>query len=384
MNTMTPRQRILAAARHKPVDGIPMMLWIEPHTLLKISQSVVRPRKTADRILLDGIAAVQDLAPTDELRNAAPFLSMLASPDYLAQLGTDMIEFPWSDPLSFVKDVRFDSGKLRVTDIYGAEHGMMGLYMEITKVPCATPEELDRYRFPRISNHLLRQSIRAFRRAHPGIAVDAAVPGVQDVSQWFMGLENLYLWMAMYPDIVNRFFNRMLEHTLGVIRGLLRAGADIITILDDYGAQGRLLISKKMWNEFSYPCLNRQCEEVHRHGGIVMLHSCGFVQPLLDRIVDAGVDMLQSFQPGAGNNLQQAKAEFGDRLCFVTGIDSQQLPGMSPAQVRDSVLENLRIGSEGGGFVLATNHALQVDTPAENLHALFDTLRSIRKRTNGS
>ncbi|MFA6451582.1 MAG: uroporphyrinogen decarboxylase family protein, partial [bacterium] len=364
--------------RHEPVDRIPLMLWIEPHTALKISQHVIKPKSVANRLLFDGLAALQSAMPTEELRNVVPMLSYLGSADYFIQLGTDIVEFQWFSPLSFVKDFRIEDKKLVITDVYGIERSMMGLYLEMTKHPCDTIEDLDRYRFPRMPNRQLHNSIRAFKRAHPGIAVAVDIPGIQDVSMWFMGMEKLYLWMAMHPDNMKRFQQRFLAHTLDLIRGLCKAGADIITILDDYGAQNRMLISKKMWEEFTFPCLKRQCEETHKGDGIVMLHSCGHVQPLLEGIADAGVDMLQSFQPRAGNDLAKAKEEFGNRLCFVTGIDSQSLGGMTPDEVRAAVRESVRIGGEGGGFVLATNHALQVDTPAENLKALFETLDEVR------
>ena len=378
MNKMTSRERVLAAARHEPVDRLPVMLWVEPHAMLKMSQGAVRPSNPAVRFLFDGIENVKNALPEGQARGATPFLTYLCAVDYLSQLGTDIVEFSWFDPLTYIKAVRLDNGKIVAKDVYGVERSMMGLYLEVSKVPCATPEELDRYKFPHLSNRGLYEGIKLFKKTHPGLAVAVDVPGIQDVSQWFMGMENLYMWMALYPDVIKRFFEKFLLHTIELTKGIMQAGADIITILDDYGAQKRMLISKRMWEEFSFPCLKRQCEEVHRRGGVVMLHSCGYVQPLLGGIVDAGVDIIQSFQPAAGNDFRTAKAEFGDRICFATGIDSQTLGGKTPAEVRESILESVSIGAPGGGYILSTNHALQVDAPDENIKALFDTLEEIK------
>lgn len=377
MKKMTSRERVLAAARRQPVDRPPLMLWIEPHTLVKIAEEIEKPKQLPDRIFFEAITGLKNLLPDEDLGRIVPLLAFLNSTGFMMQLGGEIVEFPWHNPISFARKIRIENKRPIITDMYGAEHSIMGLYLEITKNPCSTPEELDRYKFPRIDNSMLRYSIGMFRRAHPGMAVSVDIPGVQDVSQWFMGMENLYLWMASNPDVIKRFFKKMLDHTLDLIRDAFKAGADMITILDDYGGQGRMLISKRMWEEFTFPCLRRQCELAHSLGGVVMLHSCGHVQPLLDKFVEAGVDILQSFQPAAGNDFEKAKREFGDRLSFATGIDSQTLAAMTPGEVRESVLGNYRIGSEGGGYILATNHALQVDTPVENLRALFDTLREI-------
>ena len=36
------------------------------------------------------------------------------------------------------------------------------------------------------------------------------------------------------------------------------------------------------------------------------------------------MDILQTFQPKAGNDFAAAYAQYGDRVCFNTGIDIQQ------------------------------------------------------------
>jgi uroporphyrinogen decarboxylase len=147
---------------------------------------------------------------------------------------------------------------------------------------------------------------------------------------------------------------------------------------DDYGTQQSMMMSKAMWERFTFPCLKRQCGEVHRLGGLAMLHSCGYVAPLLDKIVEAGVDMLHPFQPLPGNDLAAAKAEFGNRLCFVTGIDVQKFPAMKPEEVRETMLAAARTAAPGGGFILCPTNFLQEDAPLENFMIMFDTIRDIQ------
>ncbi len=376
---MTPRERILAAAKHMPVDKLPVMIWVEAHAAVKTATRVVRPKKLTDRAFFDTVDTLQTLIPKKEIRNTVPLLASLVTNEYLVELGSDIVNFTWATNTDSLKGFRLENGAPVITDVYGAERRIMGLYLELTGHPCKTPEDLDAYVMPELMWDKIFAGLTAFKKKHPDIAVSADCPGIQDVSQWFMGMENLYTWMALHPDKIKNFFEKMLDHSLKIIRSAMKAGADVVLIYDDYGAQNRLLISKKMWEKFSYPCIRRQCEEVHKHGGLVMLHSCGYVQPLLDRIVDAGVDMIQSFQQGAGNDLASAKKEFGDKICFVTGMDSQMIPAMTPAEVRESIISNARTGRIGGGFVLGTNHAIQVDTPVENLKALFDTIKIARE-----
>ena len=84
-----------------------------------------------------------------------------------------------------------------------------------------------------------------------------------------------------------------------------------------------------------------------------MLHSCGYQLPFLSYYVEAGVDILQTFQRKAGNDFAAAYAQYGDRLCFNTGIDIQQGESMTPAELSDDVLRSYRTGGKKAGTYLA-------------------------------
>jgi uroporphyrinogen-III decarboxylase len=114
-----------------------------------------------------------------------------------------------------------------------------------------------------------------------------------------------------------------------------------------------------------------------------MMHSCGFQTPFLDYYVEAGVDILQAFQPKAGNDFATAYAKYGDRLAFATGIDIQLGEQMSPQEMRESILSSYRIGKLHGRHILAMTHMLQFTMPAENIRAIFATVREIQAGLHG-
>ncbi len=375
---MTSRERVKAAAKRKPVDKIPLMLWLEPHTTLKLATGPMPPRNPLYRGVFDGLRLLSDNLPSKELRNGAPLLAYAVQADYQRELGADIVDFHFCIYPLMVKNFTLNRDGFSVTDIYGVTRGMGGMYLESTGHPCETKEALDQYVFPDLSNPLRYSHIAAYRAMHPDAAIAVMCPGVQDWSQQWHKMEKLYGGMILYPDTIERFFRKMAEHTLQIIRGVLRAGADIVLIGDDYGTHNSMLMSKKMWERFTFPCLKMQCEEIHRHGGIAMLHSCGFVMPLLDKIVEAGVDMLHPLQQTAGNDLSAAKAAYGDRLTFVTGLDVMTLSTAGPEEVRESILAAARAAAPGGGFVLCTTNYLQVDTPLENIDVMFNTIKDIQ------
>ena len=122
---------------------------------------------------------------------------------------------------------------------------------------------------------------------------------------------------------------------------------------------------------------------MHDCGALALLHSCGFQPPFLDYYVEAGLDILQSFQPKAGNDFAASYANYGDRLSFATGIDIQQGEQMSPLQLRESILASYGIGKTHGRHILGMTHMMQFTMPAENISAIFNTVREIQAGVHG-
>ena len=134
-----------------------------------------------------------------------------------------------------------------------------------------------------------------------------------------------------------------------------------------------------MWREFTLPQLKRIIAAIHEVGALAMLHSCGYVMPLLGDFVEAELDILQSFQPKAGNDLVQAVAQYGDRLAFNTGVDIQRGETLTPEELRTDIIYQYRTGMQKGRFILGTIHNLQVTMPEANLLALFETVGQIQR-----
>jgi uroporphyrinogen decarboxylase len=75
----------------------------------------------------------------------------------------------------------------------------------------------------------------------------------------------------------------------------------------------------------------------------------------------------------AGMDPQNLKNEFGDRLNFHGGIDIiKTLPTGTVQDVKDEVRSRIQILGKNGGYVLASSHHIQSDTPIENVLAMYD------------
>lgn len=76
------------------------------------------------------------------------------------------------------------------------------------------------------------------------------------------------------------------------------------------------------------------------------------------------------------------KKEFGRRLCFYGGVDLQQILSRgTPQEVSNEVKRLIDILGEDGGYILGPGHTyIQVDSPLENILAMYETAASYRRR----
>lgn len=53
----------------------------------------------------------------------------------------------------------------------------------------------------------------------------------------------------------------------------------------------------------------------------VIVHSCGYVEPLVPGLIEAGMDCLQAMEVKAGMDMPRLFKKFGDKISFCGNID---------------------------------------------------------------
>ena len=110
-----------------------------------------------------------------------------------------------------------------------------------------------------------------------------------------------------------------------------------------------------------------------------MFHSDGAIGKLIPEFVEMGIDVIHPLEPVIGMDPAQIKAEFGDKISFLGGVDiSHAMPG-TLEDVRKDVDRCLRDLAPGGGYILAPCNHLQADVPPENVIELYRYAMEIGK-----
>ena len=165
---------------------------------------------------------------------------------------------------------------------------------------------------------------------------------------------------------------------MGHFLDALGPNVDIIKIGDDLGTQESLLMSPAMYRRILKPIHRDYIEFVkQRTDAKVFFHTDGDVFPLIDDLIEIGVDILNPIQTSAGKmaNLDELKASHGEALTFCGGIDTHQvLPKGTPEVVRNEVRRVIEVLGPGGGYMVASVHTIMDDVPAENILAMVDAV----------
>ena len=97
----------------------------------------------------------------------------------------------------------------------------------------------------------------------------------------------------------------------------------------------------------------------------VVLHSDGYIGPLLDMLVTAGVEGINPVEPRTGLHIPTLKAKYGDRLAYIGGMcNSHVLPQGPEAAIREQARQILEAGRDGGVIIGA--HSIGPDIPVRN------------------
>ena len=151
----------------------------------------------------------------------------------------------------------------------------------------------------------------------------------------------------------------------------------------DFGTQDSQFCSLDTFRELWLPYYQRMNNWIHEHTTWkIFKHSCGAVLPIIPGFIEAGFDILNPIQISAkAMDIQVLKQEFGKELVFWGGgIDTQRiLPIATPDEVRTHVLHQCEILGKDGGFVFNAVHNIQANVPIENVVAMIETLKELRK-----
>lgn len=260
-----------------------------------------------------------------------------------------------------------------------------GTYSEAVGYPlvnAVTADEIKNYKWPRADMFQYEPMLETLR-AYPDYPFMIGYHALGWHSWEMRGMEKFMEDLYAEEDIAEAIINAVSDFgyeyfkaVFEIKKGYEGGNFTTIQLADDWSTQEDLLISPDMFRKFFKRHYKRIIDMAHSCGILVEFHCCGSQVKLIPDFIDLGVDILNPLQTSAKGMIpHKLKEEFGDYISFSGGVDVQTvLPNGTPQSVRDEVFYLLDTVGKGGGYILQPSHAIQVDTPPENIVAMVDAI----------
>lgn len=138
---------------------------------------------------------------------------------------------------------------------------------------------------------------------YPDFPVFGSVLEANETLTRLIGAENSLQWMALHPDAMARFIERIFEFSLSVLKAEIRAAGgklDGIVIWGDVAYKKTMLFSPVFWRKHFKPGVQVLVDECHSQGLPVIYHGCGNVNRIFADFVEIGVDAYNPLEAKAG------------------------------------------------------------------------------------
>jgi uroporphyrinogen decarboxylase len=296
------------------------------------------------------------------------------------------MEATWKDPAKLYPRETLPANA--VIDAMGVAHSHQPNCYHMTRMhhplqgQDVTPDEVRNYPLARISAgavEKVRQAADAIHRQ--GLASMASQACTIWESAWYIrSMEDLMADMITDDERATIHLDRITALAVESIRTSASAGVDLVQLGDDIGMQSTIMMSLELWRQWLKPRLAKviQAGKAINPNLLVFYHSCGYVIPFLDELIEIGVDILNPVQPEC-MKFDEVYRSVGGRISFWSTIGTQStLPFGTPAEVKEAVWTNLRTCGKQGGIVIGPTHVVEPEVPWENLLAMKEACETFR------
>ncbi len=141
----------------------------------------------------------------------------------------------------------------------------------------------------------------------------------------------------------------------------------------DYAFNTGPFMSLGMFDEFVTPYLIKIIKNYKDMGYNTIAHTDGNIMPLMDRIVEAAPQGLQSIDPQGGMDIAEVKRLYGDKLCLMGNVNCGLMQTGTDEEVVESARYALKHGmSDGKGYIFSTSNTVYTGMELSRYQLIWD------------
>jgi len=183
--------------------------------------------------------------------------------------------------------------------------------------------------------------------------------GIFEQCHFLMGFEDTLVNFLLEPDDMKELVDAVAEYRFQYAKLLVdNLKPEVILSHDDWGAKRSLFMDPDIWRTFFKDHYKRIYGYMKEHDVIVMHHADSFCEPIIEDMVDVGIDIWQGVLPE--NDIVSMQKTLQGRMVLMGGVDSNIDRVDTPeAEIRASVRKTCEKYGPGGHFIPSMTYGLK-------------------------
>jgi uroporphyrinogen decarboxylase len=212
---------------------------------------------------------------------------------------------------------------------------------------------------------------------HPDFPVYGSVCEAHEMLWRIIGSANVLLWIALYPEELARFIERLHEFNLGITAAQIEAAGGLLdgmVIWGDVAYTRDMLFSPEYWRQHFKPGVQALIELCHRRNLPVIYHGCGNVRKIFEDFIQVGVDAYNPLEAKAGLDVVELRRQYGHRIGFCGNMDVRAWAQPGTRDLERIVLTKLN-AAKGGGYIFQSDHSVPSNVSGESYDFVVKLVR---------
>jgi len=219
--------------------------------------------------------------------------------------------------------------------------------------------------------------LETVRNLHRDFAVYGSVCEAHEMLWRIAGSANVLLWIALYPEELARFIERLHAFNLGIAEAQIKAAGGLLdgmVIWGDVAYTRDMLFSPEYWRLRFKPGVKALIELCHRYGLPVIYHGCGNVRKIFEDFIELGLEAYNPLEAKTGLDVVELRRTFGHRIAFCGNMDVRAWALSGPEELERIVLTKLN-AAKGGGFIFQSDHSVPSNIPGQSYDYVVKLVR---------
>jgi uroporphyrinogen decarboxylase len=134
-----------------------------------------------------------------------------------------------------------------------------------------------------------------------------------------------------------------------------------------------LLVSPDFLRTYVFPYLHQMGRICRRYDKLLLFHSDGNLELVMDDLIQAGVQGVHPNEP-TSVDMAEVKQTWGDRLSVLGGIDVDLLARSTPDAIDAATKTLIERAGPGGGVAIGSGNSVANYVPLPNYRAMLEAI----------